>query len=456
MIKLSIGRPATQWRWAILVVVLATLVIAAACGNSSREDQSTPDVEPLPGATPTDTASFLSLLDELELDWVVPEIALQRDWAEQGGSLVQITDPRSEWELYDFTDAASLDRFIDAARAGEVADLPVDAFAWTSDDVVFFLRAAEQSPETVQRFVSLFGEPVLATGSAVSIVDSTEQSGEADSSETDDRSEPRTDSPPDAVVAVGTEAVRVGIGTYCWTGPEVGICADAVGRITGLGTLHVSRGELFVLQAELPWETLSQSYVSAWSQDTTKEIEAGEDWRAWSPEDSGVELPAAVSSGQLQLTADLAPGAYIVEVRLLLEPGDVSYGFLLNVEGDAETNDSGPEPAKDPGYEQVRAAAPIETVIINIAESFPVQYFVAIQSGLPSGCAAFAGIDSSVVGTEIRIDVWNLVPAPSEPIACTAIYGTIDNTVALGSDFDSGTEYTGIVNGEERAAFVAQ
>ena len=85
-----------------------------------------------------------------------------------------------------------------------------------------------------------------------------------------------------------------------------------------------------------------------------------------------------------------------------------------------------------------------------------MQYFVAIQSGLPSGCAAFAGIDSSVVGTEIRIDVWNLVPAPSEPIACTAIYGTIDNTVALGSDFDSGTEYTVIVNGEERAAFVAQ
>jgi len=459
-----------RWRWAIPLILIATLAVAAACGNSSRADDAGPDAEPLPGVAPSDTASFLALLDELELDWVVPEIALQRDWAAQSGSLVQITDPRSAWELYEFNEAGSLNRFVDSARAGEVADLPDDAFGWTSDGIVFFLRAAEQSPEAVQRFVALFGEPVLATGSAVVIVDSSDESIDGDSvteesAGNDDLSGPDHPQPPDAVVAVGAEAVRVGIGSYCWSGPEVGLCADSIGHITGRGTLNVSPGELFVLQAELPWETLSESYVRAWSQDSAEELDSGDAWHAWSPGGSGVELPAVVSRGQLQLSADLAPGTYIVEVRLIVEPGDVSYGFLLNVGDGAEARDSGSdseqtdsvdEPAKDPGFEQVRVPAPIDGVAVNIAESFPVQYFVAIQSGLPSGCATFDGIETSIGDDEIQIDVWNLEPAPTEPIACTAIYGIVENNVALGSDFESGREYTVIVNGEDWATFVTQ
>ena len=56
----------------------------------------------------------------------------------------------------------------------------------------------------------------------------------------------------------------------------------------------------------------------------------------------------------------------------------------------------------------------------------------------------------------LRIDVWNLEPVPTEPIACTAIYGIVENNVALGSDFESGREYTVIVNGEDWATFVTQ
>ena len=41
------------------------------------------------------------------------------------------------------------------------------------------------------------------------------------------------------------------------------------------------------------------------------------------------------------------------------------------------------------GFETVRAAAPIEVVEINIAESFPQQYFAHIVSAQPNGCVRF-------------------------------------------------------------------
>jgi hypothetical protein len=81
---------------------------------------------------------------------------------------------------------------------------------------------------------------------------------------------------------------------------------------------------------------------------------------------------------------------------------------------------------------------------------------VAVRSGLPRGCASVDGIETSIGDDEIRIDVWNLEPASGELIACTAIYGIVENNVALGSDFESGREYTVFVNGENRATFVTQ
>ena len=53
--------------------------------------------------------------------------------------------------------------------------------------------------------------------------------------------------------------------------------------------------------------------------------------------------------------------------------------------------------------------APIESVRINVAESFPPQYFVAITSGLPSGCIRFNDVEVARDGTIIAIAVTNLV-----------------------------------------------
>ncbi len=105
--------------------------------------------------------------------------------------------------------------------------------------------------------------------------------------------------------------------------------------------------------------------------------------------------------------------------------------------------------------DRVVVDSPIEEIDILMRESFPVQYAVAITSGLPSGCAAF---DKSEVtgrdGTTITIRVTHTMPADPN-VACTMIYGYHESTVELGTDFVSGTEYTVKVNDKE-TTFTAQ
>jgi hypothetical protein len=100
--------------------------------------------------------------------------------------------------------------------------------------------------------------------------------------------------------------------------------------------------------------------------------------------------------------------------------------------------------------------APIESVKINIAESFPPQYFVAIMSGLPSGCAKFNDYEVSRDGNTVSIEVTNLQPAEGQMIACTAIYGYHDSNINLGTDFVGGERYTVKVNDSVTETFVAQ
>ena len=102
-------------------------------------------------------------------------------------------------------------------------------------------------------------------------------------------------------------------------------------------------------------------------------------------------------------------------------------------------------PSKElaPGYK----LAPIERVAIQIAESDPPQYTLLVVSGLPNGCARFDHYDlSRLDDTNIVVQVFNSVPTDPRTM-CTQIYGTVETRVALGSDFNSGTTYTVVVNG---------
>jgi hypothetical protein len=99
--------------------------------------------------------------------------------------------------------------------------------------------------------------------------------------------------------------------------------------------------------------------------------------------------------------------------------------------------------------------APIESVEVTVAESFPPQYFVQIISGLPNGCAVFEEVTTERDGETVRITVWNSMPVSDEPIACTMIYGFVEHNVALGSDFTSQQRYTIEVN-DATESFVVQ
>jgi hypothetical protein len=127
--------------------------------------------------------------------------------------------------------------------------------------------------------------------------------------------------------------------------------------------------------------------------------------------------------------------------------------------GDADSDSDGgsgaPAPGATPTVDRVRVAAPVDELELIIRESAPPQYAVRIVSGLPNGCAEFDGASiTSRNGTTIQLAVANTMPADRNAV-CTAIYGTHEEIVELGTDFVSGTEYTVRANDKE-LKFTAQ
>ena len=114
-----------------------------------------------------------------------------------------------------------------------------------------------------------------------------------------------------------------------------------------------------------------------------------------------------------------------------------------------------PEPTREVPDDMVQVPAPIDSVDIHVAESWPPQYFVEVVSGLPNACAEFHGYEESRSENSIVITVTNLAPAPSQQVACAEIYRTHRTSIPLGSDFRSGETYTVQVN-DTTNTFVAQ
>ena len=98
--------------------------------------------------------------------------------------------------------------------------------------------------------------------------------------------------------------------------------------------------------------------------------------------------------------------------------------------------------------------APIESVTVLIMESFPPQYSVVVVSGLPNACVTFAGYRMDRDGDTVRIEVINWKPSRSD-VVCAQVYGTVETTIILGSEFNPGHTYTVEVNSITET-FVAQ
>ncbi len=110
-------------------------------------------------------------------------------------------------------------------------------------------------------------------------------------------------------------------------------------------------------------------------------------------------------------------------------------------------------PTATPSPQMIEALAPIDKAEILVAESFPPQYFVLVESGLRNGCVEFDRYEVTRDGDTIHVTIINLEPAGNVP--CTEEYRTVENNIPLGSDLTSGVTYTVLVN-DVTETFVAQ
>ena len=102
--------------------------------------------------------------------------------------------------------------------------------------------------------------------------------------------------------------------------------------------------------------------------------------------------------------------------------------------------------------------SPIESREIEILESDPPQYQLRVVSGMPAGrsCSQFNGFEIRRNGPN-RFEVLITHHEVADPSAiCTTDYPIVETAVPLGSDFDSGTEYTVSVNAGPDLKFTAQ
>ena len=119
-----------------------------------------------------------------------------------------------------------------------------------------------------------------------------------------------------------------------------------------------------------------------------------------------------------------------------------------------ETPVKGPPPPEEPTT--IEAPAPIEdTTVVTPAEPGG-EYILKITSGLPGGCAKFNGYEVERDFNRFVVEVTNLMPDPSEPIACTTIYGFHEGEVVLGSGLVAGETYTVTINGELTHSFTVR
>lgn len=118
-----------------------------------------------------------------------------------------------------------------------------------------------------------------------------------------------------------------------------------------------------------------------------------------------------------------------------------------------ETPVEGNPPPEEP--KTIETPAPIEdTTVVPPAEPGG-DYVLRITSGLPNGCAAFKGYEAERDFNRFVVAVTNLMPDPSEPIACTEIYGLHEGEVVLGGGLNVGDVYTVSVNDDWDVSFSA-
>lgn len=137
---------------------------------------------------------------------------------------------------------------------------------------------------------------------------------------------------------------------------------------------------------------------------------------AQAPSAPGSPEPAVTSTAPAT-TTPVSPGLLPPDTPVSSTPGPRRTATAVPT--------SGP-PVAEPG--RTLALAPIENV--EVVSTKP-QAVLRVGSGLPSGCARWAGATVERRAAEVIVQVYNLMPTGA--VACTAIYGYTTHDVALGS-----------------------
>ena len=139
-------------------------------------------------------------------------------------------------------------------------------------------------------------------------------------------------------------------------------------------------------------------------------------------------------------------------IRASLEPGETYHVIVNDV---TTTSFSLPRPGLRDSF---IAESPIVNAEIMVLESAPPQYQLNVVSRLPAGssCSQFDGYEiRRGESNEIEVAVTHHQVADPNAI-CTRDYPAVETNVPLGSDFESGEEYTVRVNSDTVTSFVAQ
>jgi hypothetical protein len=206
--------------------------------------------------------------------------------------------------------------------------------------------------------------------------------------------------PPAATLIVAGHTQPAGVGSYCWTestGAEttVGLCVDKIGIPTAHEPLRIQAPltATFDLPLATPPQELSLHVIPVTDED--RQPDAIDDWSWWAYGPG--ELHPLSLTQRPTVVLELEPGLYVLDLfARWQDKGDVGYGFLLQVVGEAGM----PEGAFAP-------ASPIATAsVIRFAGWSPdsrwVAYWVSSQEDVdnsppysfPAGALHLANVEA--------------------------------------------------------------
>ena len=148
----------------------------------------------------------------------------------------------------------------------------------------------------------------------------------------------------------------------------------------------------------------------------------------------------------------------LLELESIVRLGDnIAQGLTYRVTVNGRETTAFTLPAPDFPDSFVESS-PIERVEVVALESSPTQYELRVVSGLPMGsaCSIFNGYEIRRADPAIiEVDVTHHEVADPY-VDCTDDDPTIEISISLGSDFESGVEYSVTVNSDTTETFVAR